>query len=81
MDSSLLNHTVVFEREVRGRVHRFTYSMPCRMHHEIYETIVERAGRRNVILDIESLIDSAKRQKTAAIDRVFQGRFFPRNRI
>ena len=57
--ASVYEHTVVFERVVNGHVHRFKYSMDCRLHSDIYEAILDRALRRDVEVDINSLIDSA----------------------
>lgn len=57
--SSIYKHTVIFERQVNGRVHRFKYTMDCRLHSDIYEAVLERAIRRNVMVDVNALIDSA----------------------
>ena len=57
--STVYKHTVIFERIVQGRVHRFKYSMDCRLHSDIYEAVFNRALRRNVVVDINYLIDSA----------------------
>jgi hypothetical protein len=58
VESTIFRHRVTFERRVNGRIHRFSYSKDCRLHADIYEAVFERALRRGVIVDINSLIDS-----------------------
>jgi hypothetical protein len=54
---AMLEHTVVFEREVRGRIHRFTCTKRCHTHVDIPLQVFYRAQRRNVPIDLDMLIE------------------------
>ncbi|MFH0754582.1 MAG: hypothetical protein V2A70_08455 [Candidatus Omnitrophota bacterium] len=68
--SSIYKHTVIFERVVNGRVHRFKYSKDCRLHSDIYEAVFDRALRRNVVVDINDLIDSVVCKRGMSLEEV-----------
>ena len=53
----MLEHTVVFERKVRGRIHRFKCTKRCHTHVDIPLQIFYRAQRRNVPVDLDVLIE------------------------
>jgi hypothetical protein len=53
----MLEHTVVFERMVRGRIHRFRCTKRCHTHVDIPLQVFYRAQRMNVPVDIETLIE------------------------
>jgi hypothetical protein len=54
---AMLEHTVVFEREVRGRIHRFKCTKRCYTHVDIPLQVFYRAQRRNVPVDLDLLIE------------------------
>jgi hypothetical protein len=52
----MLEHTVVFEREIRGRIHRFKCTKKCHTHVDIPLQVFYRAQRMNVPVDLDALI-------------------------
>jgi hypothetical protein len=60
----MLEHTVIFEREVRGRIHRFTCTRKCHTHVDIPLQVFYRAQRMNVPVDIETLIEQIVSKET-----------------
>jgi hypothetical protein len=57
LGEAVLEHTVIFEREVKGRIHRFKFKKRCHTHVDIPLQVFYRAHRRKVQVDIETLID------------------------
>ena len=53
----MLEHTVILEREVKGRIHRFKCTKHCHTHVDIPLQVFYRAHRMNVPVDIDVLID------------------------
>jgi len=60
----MLEHTVVFEREVKGRIHKFKCTKRCHMHVDIPLQVFYRAHRMNVPVDIDMLIDQMTTKET-----------------
>jgi hypothetical protein len=61
---AMLEHTVVFERKVKGKVHRFKCTKHCHTHVDIPLQVFYRAHRMNVPVDIELLIDQITFKET-----------------
>jgi hypothetical protein len=68
----MLEHTVVFEREVRGRIHRFKCTKKCHTHVDIPLQVFYRAQRMNVPVDIETLIGQIAFKETHESSRKTQ---------
>jgi hypothetical protein len=60
----MLEHTVVFERKLKGRIHRFKCTRHCHTHVDIPLQVFYRAQRMNVPVDIESLIEQIVSKET-----------------
>ena len=54
---------VILERKIKGKIHRTELHEECRLHIDIIEKLFNRALRRNIVIDIDQLIDTLKETK------------------
>ena len=54
---------VILERKIKGKIHRTALREECRLHIDIIEKLFNRALRRNIVIDIDQLIDTLKETK------------------
>ena len=54
---------VILERKIKGKIHRTELHEECHLHIDIIEKLFNRALRRNIVIDIDQLIDTLKETK------------------